>query len=114
MFELFRSVPEEWQQRRLRAVRDQARLRERVLPYERAGVPQEFYEALLWDEYEKMQLEDHIDAIESGQVPEPESDEDRLQQALQDAYWAWRRYVDEKKDDTSQLRPGLSQRILSA
>jgi len=58
LLELFRSVPQQWQDRMLQCVEDQAKLRERVPPYERAGVPEEFHESLLWEEYERMQLED--------------------------------------------------------
>jgi len=98
LLELFRSVPEQWQQRMLQRVEDQATLRERVRPYERAGVPEEFYESLLWDEYEKMQLEDYVSELESGEVPEPGSEEARLQQAFQDAYYAWKRHVDQQEE----------------
>jgi hypothetical protein len=85
----------------LQRVEDQARLRERVRPYERAGVPEEFYESLLWDEYETMQLEDYVSELESGKVPEPCSEEARLQQAFRDAYHAWKSYVDKQEDVSS-------------
>jgi hypothetical protein len=98
LLELFRSVPQQWQDRMLQCVEDQARLRERVRPYERAGVPEEFYESLLWDEYETMQLEDYVSELESGEVSEPGSEEARLQQAFQDAYYAWKRHVDEQEE----------------
>lgn len=54
LLELLRSVPKEWQQRMLRDVEDQAKLLERVRPYERAGVPDEFYSSVPADEYHKM------------------------------------------------------------
>jgi hypothetical protein len=88
-------------ERMLQRVEDHATLRERVRPYERAGVPEEFYESLLCDEYETIQFEDYIDAIQSGEEPEPGSDGARLQNALQDAYHAWRRYVDEQEQSES-------------
>jgi|GEM_PF-4449677 len=80
----------------LESVKDQARLRERDRPYERAGIPEDFYNSLLWDEYETMHLEAYADAIESGEEPEPFSEEARLQRTHQQAYRAWGRDFDRR------------------
>jgi transcriptional regulator with XRE-family HTH domain len=62
LLSLFRSVPERWQNRMLGEVEKLIELRRRVQPYERAGIPEEFYEHLLWEELERMELEEAAQA----------------------------------------------------
>jgi hypothetical protein len=45
-----------------------------------------------------MQLEDYLNAIESGGQPEPGTEEAHLRQAFGETCHAWRHHVDEAKD----------------
>lgn len=72
LLNLFRSLPGKWKERVLYLVRTQIKLRERILPYERAGIPEEFYSTLLWQVEEGMELE-------TASVPTDEESEEGQQ-----------------------------------
>jgi len=57
LLNILRGLPDEWQQRILTEARKQAIVYERVQPYIRAGVPEEFYGFLLWEQEEQLDLE---------------------------------------------------------
>jgi transcriptional regulator with XRE-family HTH domain len=61
LLNVFRSLSPEWQKRAVYAVNKEARLRERVLPYERAGIPEEHYGWLLSEEEQLMNLDEGAD-----------------------------------------------------
>ncbi len=58
LLDLFRQFPERWQQRVLHLVNMQWTLYQRIKPYEQAGIPEEFYGALLWEKEETLEMEE--------------------------------------------------------
>jgi transcriptional regulator with XRE-family HTH domain len=68
LLDLFRSVSETWQQRMLSEARTVQKMHHWLLPYEQAGIPEEFYE-LVWQDVEMFRW------MDEGPYEEPESAE---------------------------------------
>ena len=66
-------------------MKTQVKLYERVQPYERAGIPEEFYEMLLWDKRQLLEL------TEVAGETYPTDDELRASEEYLRRYHAWRK-----------------------
>ena len=83
-------MPDEWQQRILTEAKKQATVYERVQSYIRAGVPEEFYGFLLWQQEEQLDLED---AVSDGILTDEKSEGNK---ELLERFLEWRRKQDEE------------------
>jgi len=61
LLDIFRTLPEDWQERALSEVKRQVELYQRVQPYIRAGIPEELFDMLLFDEMQLMDVEDSLE-----------------------------------------------------
>ena len=90
LLNILRGLPDEWQQRILTEARKQAIVYERVQPYIRAGVPEEFYGFLLWEQEEQLDLE-------KGASEDMPTDKELLEgEESHRRYLEWRRKRDEE------------------
>jgi transcriptional regulator with XRE-family HTH domain len=67
---LLRSVPKRWQKWMLEEVEKFKKVWLRVQPYEQAGIPEEFYEFLVWDELRTMEMQEAAQNIDPSEADE--------------------------------------------
>ena len=87
LLNVFRTLPSDWQKRAIYDVTKEVKLRERVLPYERAGIPEEFYGWLLGEEEQMMNLEEGVEY-------EPTAEELERNRREHEAFLTYRKTID--------------------
>jgi len=66
LLDTFHKLPERWQKRILQMVNLQWELYKRIQPYEQAGIPEEFYDILIWEQETNMELEEAMAELQES------------------------------------------------
>jgi transcriptional regulator with XRE-family HTH domain len=69
LLEKYKALPDQWRKRALYDVQKITQLYQRIKPYVQAGVPEEFYGMLIFEEERQIQTQEEIDAMDESAEP---------------------------------------------